>query len=114
MHSCVIGYGAAGLGRECGAAAGRHASRAPAAATALPGEGSDPSDVKHNANGSCRESPPENAVNGWQTVVSACNGTAASIHRRDAIKDCGALLAEHFPPGRVNRDELPNHLIVLE
>ena len=24
------------------------------------------------------------------------------------------ILAEHFPPGRVDQNELPNHLIVLD
>jgi putative membrane protein len=31
-----------------------------------------------------------------------------------AIDQCGAILAEHFPPGSADRDELPNHLIVLD
>jgi putative membrane protein len=31
-----------------------------------------------------------------------------------AIKTCGKILAEHFPPGRIDRNELPNHLIVLD
>lgn len=30
-----------------------------------------------------------------------------------AIEAVGALLAEHFPPGSVDKNELPNHLIVL-
>jgi putative membrane protein len=30
-----------------------------------------------------------------------------------AIETCGAILAEHFPPGMGDRNELPNHLIVL-
>jgi len=30
-----------------------------------------------------------------------------------AIAACGAILAEHFPPGADNPDELPDHLIVL-
>jgi putative membrane protein len=30
-----------------------------------------------------------------------------------AIEMCGRILAEHFPPGHANKDELPNHLIVL-
>src|ERR1700756_3775122 len=28
-----------------------------------------------------------------------------------AIEQCGAVLAEHFPPGALNRDELPNRLV---
>jgi putative membrane protein len=30
-----------------------------------------------------------------------------------AIEQCGAVLAEHFPPGALDRDELPNKLVVL-
>ena len=31
-----------------------------------------------------------------------------------AIEICGKILAEHFPPGRIDQNELPNHLIVLD
>ncbi|HEV3242478.1 MAG TPA: TPM domain-containing protein [Methyloceanibacter sp.] len=31
-----------------------------------------------------------------------------------AIDACGKILAEHFPPGRIDVNELPNHLIVLD
>lgn len=31
-----------------------------------------------------------------------------------AIDECGAILAEHFPPDAVDPNELPNHLIVLD
>jgi putative membrane protein len=30
-----------------------------------------------------------------------------------AIEQCGAVLAQHFPPGAMNRDELPNRLVEL-
>jgi putative membrane protein len=30
-----------------------------------------------------------------------------------AIEQCGAVLAEHFPPGVLNRDELPNKLVEI-
>jgi putative membrane protein len=30
-----------------------------------------------------------------------------------AIEKCGAVLAEHFPPGALNRDELPNKLVEI-
>jgi putative membrane protein len=30
-----------------------------------------------------------------------------------AIEQCGVVLAEHFPPGAINRDELPNKLVEL-
>jgi len=31
-----------------------------------------------------------------------------------AIDACGKILAKHFPPGRIDQNELPNHLIVLD
>ena len=31
-----------------------------------------------------------------------------------AIDACGKLLAKHFPPGRIDQNELPNHLIMLD
>lgn len=31
-----------------------------------------------------------------------------------AIQTCGKILAKHFPPGSIDHDELPNHLIVLD
>lgn len=31
-----------------------------------------------------------------------------------AIEACGKILARHFPPGRADKNELPNHLIVLD
>ena len=31
----------------------------------------------------------------------------------EAIGICGKVLAEHFPPGAVNKDELPNKLVLL-
>jgi len=30
-----------------------------------------------------------------------------------AIEQCGVVLAEHFPPGALNRDELPNRLVEI-
>ena len=30
-----------------------------------------------------------------------------------AIEQCAAVLAEHFPPGAINRNELPNAIIEL-
>jgi len=30
-----------------------------------------------------------------------------------AIEQCGAVLAEHFPPGALKRDELPNRLVEI-
>ncbi len=30
-----------------------------------------------------------------------------------AVEQCGAVLAQHFPPGALNRDELPNKLVEI-
>jgi putative membrane protein len=30
-----------------------------------------------------------------------------------AIEQCGAILAEHFPPGALPRNELPNTLVEI-
>jgi putative membrane protein len=30
-----------------------------------------------------------------------------------AIEHCAAVLATHFPPGAINRDELPNAIVEL-
>jgi putative membrane protein len=31
----------------------------------------------------------------------------------EAIKICGDVLATHFPPGAIDKDELPNKLVVI-
>jgi putative membrane protein len=53
----------------------------------------------------------------WQDAVDAL---IAGIKRGRidegfiaAIERCGAVLAEHFPPGALNRDELPNKLVEI-
>lgn len=53
----------------------------------------------------------------WQVIVDRMTGelsedrpVEAFVH---AIESCGEQLAKHFPPGSVNKNELPNHLIVL-
>jgi len=53
----------------------------------------------------------------WQKIVdqmtaelSAGKTTEAFV---GAINACGQHLAQHFPPGTSDRNELPNHLIVL-
>lgn len=53
----------------------------------------------------------------WQDAVSAAleaikdgrigDGLVAAVGR------CGAVLAEHFPPGAINRDELPNKVVEM-
>ena len=58
--------------------------------------------------------PPET----WEKIV---RGLTAIIQEKqpgqgflDAIAASGQLLAEHFPPGVVNDNELSNHLIIIE
>jgi putative membrane protein len=54
----------------------------------------------------------------WEDVVGeltnhlAAGSTTQGFIR--AIERCGKVLAKHFPPGIVNQNELPNHLIVLD
>jgi putative membrane protein len=31
----------------------------------------------------------------------------------EAIRICGEVLAKHFPPGAINKNELPNKLVVM-
>ncbi len=53
----------------------------------------------------------------WEHVVDELTGHLGRGARDKgliaAIDACGNLLAKHFPPGRQDEDELPNHLIVL-
>jgi putative membrane protein len=30
-----------------------------------------------------------------------------------AVERCGVILAQHFPPGSINRDELPNKVVFM-
>lgn len=58
--------------------------------------------------------PPE----AWEQIVRELTHHL-SYGARDkglatAIEACGELLAAHFPPGRHDVNELPNHLIVLD
>jgi putative membrane protein len=58
--------------------------------------------------------PPES----WERIVDELTGHLGRGARDKgliaAIGACGKLLAQHFPPGRHDADELPNHLIVLD
>jgi len=53
----------------------------------------------------------------WQNVIDAL--VIAVRHGRPgdgfvaAIEQCGTVLAQQFPPGAINRDELPNKLVEL-
>jgi putative membrane protein len=53
----------------------------------------------------------------WEQVV-ASSPIIQAVARDDglitAVEACGKLLAKHFPPGRYDANELPNHLIVLD
>jgi putative membrane protein len=54
----------------------------------------------------------------WEEVIAELTSHLARGTREQgfitAIEMCGKVLAEHFPPGRADKDELPNHLIVLD
>jgi putative membrane protein len=54
----------------------------------------------------------------WQAIVDELTAGIGEGRAADAliaaISSVGGLLAAHFPPGSTDRDELPNHLIVLE
>jgi putative membrane protein len=54
----------------------------------------------------------------WEDVVGEltnhlARGTTTEGFIR-AVERCGKILAKHFPPGRADLNELPNHLIVLD
>ncbi len=54
----------------------------------------------------------------WREVVATLLEGPKSGQWADrlekALRQCGALLAEHFPAGHVNKNELPNHVILKE
>lgn len=54
----------------------------------------------------------------WQGIVDELIEAMRERRPADgfvkAIESAGRLLAEHFPPGSADPNELPNHLIVLE
>jgi putative membrane protein len=54
----------------------------------------------------------------WQAIVDELTAGIGEGRAAEAliaaISSVGGLLAAHFPPGTGDRDELPNHLIVLE
>ncbi len=51
----------------------------------------------------------------WNDAVATLIGGHCQRSRRrrliGAIERCGAVLAQHFPPGALNRNELPDKLI---
>lgn len=54
----------------------------------------------------------------WQAIVDQLIEAMRQSRPADgfvhAIESAGKLLAEHFPPGSADPNELPNHLIVLQ
>jgi putative membrane protein len=54
----------------------------------------------------------------WEDVVGELTNHLARGTTTDgfirAIERCGKILAKQFPPGKVDNNELPNHLIVLD
>ena len=53
----------------------------------------------------------------WEDAVAAMVTAIGDGRPGDgfvaAVEQCGAVLAEHFPPGTINRNELPNKLVVI-
>jgi putative membrane protein len=53
----------------------------------------------------------------WQAIIDTLTAAIAAGRAADgfvaAIERSGAHLARHFPPDSIDRNELPNHLIVL-
>ncbi len=54
----------------------------------------------------------------WESIVDSLTERIARGEAAEgfllAIGECGAVLAEHFPPGSADENELPDHLIVLD
>ncbi|MEZ5873786.1 MAG: hypothetical protein R3D30_02840 [Hyphomicrobiales bacterium] len=54
----------------------------------------------------------------WDAVIAVLTSNIGKGTRTagfvEAIEICGTVLAEHFPPGAADQNELPNHLIVLD
>jgi putative membrane protein len=61
-----------------------------------------------------RKVPPST----WEDVVGELTNHLASGSTTEgfirAIERCGKILAKHFLPGMANKNELPNHLIMLD
>ena len=53
----------------------------------------------------------------WSTCVKSLIAEASAGRLAEgfaiAIANCADVLAQHFPPGRINRDELPNAIVEL-
>ncbi len=53
----------------------------------------------------------------WEAAMGALISAIKNGRTADgfvaAVDHCAAVLAKHFPPGSINRDELPNKLVVM-
>jgi putative membrane protein len=53
----------------------------------------------------------------WDVAVASLIGDISAGRASDgfvnAVEKCADILAEHFPPGAINRDELPNAIVEL-
>ncbi|MBX9844813.1 MAG: TPM domain-containing protein [Xanthobacteraceae bacterium] len=53
----------------------------------------------------------------WEAAIAAMIAAIRDGRAGDAfvaaVERCGAVLAQHFPPGAFNRDELPNKLVIM-
>jgi putative membrane protein len=53
----------------------------------------------------------------WQRIVDQLTADLSQDQAAKgfvtAVTACGAELAQHFPPGKIDKNQLPNHLIVL-
>ncbi len=54
----------------------------------------------------------------WEDVVGELTNHLGEGSRTEgltrAVERCGKILAKHFPPGRIDANEISNHLIVLD
>jgi putative membrane protein len=56
---------------------------------------------------------PEVWLNAVDALVSAIKANRAADGFLSAIEQCGGVLAAHFPPGALKRDELPNRIVEI-
>jgi putative membrane protein len=53
----------------------------------------------------------------WRACVNSLIAQASAGRVADgfvaAVENCADVLAQHFPPGEINRDELPNAVVDL-
>lgn len=61
-----------------------------------------------------KEVPPSRWVEAVDRLTTALGRGERTEGFIAAIETCGEILAEHFPPGSADLNELPNHLILLD